>query len=202
MPDESVSIWISNLKAGDVGAARPICDRYFERLVRLARGQLSARIRRVADEEDVALSAFHSFCRAAEAGRFPKLEDRDDLWAILVTLTERKAYAQVDRHKAAKRGSGQVRGDSILQEREDGSGGVVQLPSPEPTPAFAAEIAEECERLLKQLSSREPLLRDIAVWKLEGCTNEEIASRGGKSLATIERKLALIRTLWNPGVAT
>ena len=46
--------------------------------------------RRAADEEDVALSAFDSFCRGAEQGRFPQLDGRDDLWHLLVVITVRK----------------------------------------------------------------------------------------------------------------
>lgn len=199
MSDVSVSYWLEQLKAGDQSAVRPLWDRYFQRLVRLAQGKLSARLRRAADEEDVALSAFHSFCRAAEAGRFPRLDDRDDLWAILVTLTERKVYAQADRETAAKRGGGEVRGDSVFLsgDTHTGSGlGAANVPAPDPSPAFAAEVAEQFDLLLARLAAREPLLRDVALWKLEGFTNEEIAGRAGKSLATVERKLALIRTLW------
>jgi DNA-directed RNA polymerase specialized sigma24 family protein len=197
MPDQTVSIWLAHLKSGDRAAAQPLWDRYFERLVRLARGKLSARVRRMADEEDVALSAFHSFCQAAEAGRFPRLHDRDDLWAVLVTLTERKAFASVGRHAAAKRGGDAVRGDSLLIS-PDGSP-AAEPPAPDPTPAFAAEVAEQCDRLLGRLAAHEPLLRDVAVWKLEGFTNQEIAAKAGKSLATVERKLILIRSLWSEG---
>lgn len=185
----SVTVWLDHLRAGDPEAARELWNRYFGRLVALARGRLAARVRRAADEEDVALSAFHSFCRAAEAGRFPRLDDRDDLWAVLVTLTERKAFALADRELARKRGGGEVRGDSVF-EAGDGRA------APDPTPAFAAEVAEECEQLLARLDARDPDLRRIAEWKLEGYTNEEVAARAGKSLATVERKVAVIRTLW------
>jgi DNA-directed RNA polymerase specialized sigma24 family protein len=185
----SISVWLDHLRAGDPAAAQELWNRYFGRLVALARGRLAARVRRVADEEDVALSAFHSFCQAAAAGRFPRLSDRDDLWAVLVTLTERKAFAQADRELAQKRGGGAVHGDSVFAAHPG-------LAAPEPTPAFAAEVAEECERLLARLDAREPGLRQIAEWKLEGYTNEEVAARAGKSLATVERKLAVIRTLW------
>jgi hypothetical protein len=62
---------------------------------------------RAADEEDVALSAFHSFCRDAEAGRFPELGDRKDLWQILVMLTARKAWALIEHEgrQKTRRGS-------------------------------------------------------------------------------------------------
>src|SRR5215471_11580657 len=75
-----VTHWIGLLQAGDVAAAQPLWERYFARLVELARSRLRGAGRRVADEEDVALSAFDSFCRGAMGGRFPRLTDSADLW--------------------------------------------------------------------------------------------------------------------------
>src|SRR6202034_1431934 len=97
--DGSVTRWIGDLKAGGAAAAQPLWERYFDRLVRLARNKLRARPRRAAveDEEDAALSAFDSFCRGAARGRFPRLTDRDDLWRLLVVLTVRKALDQIQR---------------------------------------------------------------------------------------------------------
>src|SRR5262249_37281756 len=58
----SVSHWIGQLKAGDHAAAQELWNNYFHRLVGLARKKLEGAPRRAADEEDVALSAFTSFC--------------------------------------------------------------------------------------------------------------------------------------------
>ena len=89
--ERSVTQWISDLKAGDDGeAARRLWDRYFTQLARLAHARLRARNRGAADGEDVALSAFESFFRGAAAGRFPRLEDRDDLWKLLTTIAAQK----------------------------------------------------------------------------------------------------------------
>jgi DNA-directed RNA polymerase specialized sigma24 family protein len=54
-------------------------------------------------------------------------------------------------------------------------------------------VAEECRRLLGRLDDD---LRALALLKMEGYTNEEIASRLGRSRATVERKLRLIRRAW------
>src|SRR5262245_36481381 len=88
----SVSGWIRQLKVGDASAAQRLWERYFRRLVGLARTRLRGVGRRVTDEEDVALSAFASLCRGVRHGRFPQLSDRDDLWRLLVLLTARKAW--------------------------------------------------------------------------------------------------------------
>jgi hypothetical protein len=141
----------------------------------------------------VALSAFDSFCRGAEQGRFPQLLDRDNLWRLLVTITARKA-SRAARHEARrKRG-----GNSVLDEAAlagPGEPGLEQLLAREPTPEFAAQMAEDYQELLARLGDDD--LRRVAVWKMEGSGNEEIAGRLGCVPRTVERKLALIRTLWS-----
>src|SRR5688572_20618896 len=164
----SVSRWIELLKAGDYAAAQPLWERYFHRLVGLARTKLPEGRRRAADEEDVSLSAFDSFFRGAEAGRFPQLADRDDLWRLLITLTARKAFDQVRDEQRLKRGGGVAPAPADGAELEWFAGR-------EPTPEAAALVAEECGRLLDRLKTDE--LRAIAVWKMEGYTNAEIAAR-------------------------
>jgi DNA-directed RNA polymerase specialized sigma24 family protein len=192
----SVSGWIDLLKAGDQAAAQPLWERYFHRLVALARSKLPEMHRRAADEEDVALSAFDSFCRGAEAGRFPQLADRDDLWRLLFTLTARKAFDQMRDENRLKRGGGAVLGQSALAAGGDFEWFVGREPAPE----SAAMVAEECRRLLTGLKSDE--LRSIAVWKMEGFTNEEIAAKLSCATTTVERKLQRIRAHWLEEVAS
>src|SRR5262249_21222956 len=103
----SVTCWLEQLKAGDQAAIQKVWEGYFQRLVGLARTKLQAAPRRAADEEDVALSAFDSFCRAAGEGRFPRLLDRDDLWQLLVVITVRKALNLLKAERRQKRGGGQ-----------------------------------------------------------------------------------------------
>jgi len=104
--DDSVTVWIASLKVGDADAAEKLWQRYFETLVRLARDRLRGAPRTVADEEDAALNAFDSFVRGAARGRYPRLHDRDDLWRLLVVITERKASYQARRERRQKRGGG------------------------------------------------------------------------------------------------
>src|ERR1700678_1945483 len=109
----SVTRWIGPLKAGDVEAAQALWDRYFDSLVRLARTRLHDVPRAVADEEDVALSAFHCLCRGATGGRFPQLADRDNLWRLLATIAAQKAIDLQRRETREKRG-GKTRGEVEL----------------------------------------------------------------------------------------
>ncbi len=143
----------------------------------------------MADEEDVALSAFDSFCRGAEQGRFPRLSDRDGIWALLVLITVRKAADHAAREACLKRGAGRVRGDSGLEE----PGGFDGLAAPDPAPDLAVMLAEGLEALLRRLG--EGPLRSVAVWRLEGYDNAEIAARLGQSEVTVRRRLRLIRKI-------
>ena len=147
MVDDGPTQWIEQLAEGNQQAAQRIWERYREQLLRVARRKLQADGRRMADEEDAALSAFASFCRAAAEGRFSKLSDRDDLWKLLVTITSRKAVAQMRYQYRLKRGGGAVRGESVFLERGDSDrpGGLDGVAAPEPTPEFAALMAEQCE---------------------------------------------------------
>jgi RNA polymerase sigma factor (sigma-70 family) len=188
----SVTHWLRLLQGGARAASQPLWQRYFQRLVELARARLRGRPRRVADEEDVALSAFDSFCRAAEQGRFPDLGDRDDLWRLLVVITARKACHLLRDQRRRKRGG-------VLPEAGRGSEEVEleEVVGEEPSPEFAAEVTEETQRLLGLLDETgDADLRRVALAKMEGYTVEEIAASLGCTPRTVGRKLALIRKLW------
>jgi DNA-directed RNA polymerase specialized sigma24 family protein len=188
--EKSVTHWLDLLKAGDAVAVQYLWERYFRRLVTLARGKLRGTRRCAADEEDVALSAFDSFCRGVERGQFPQLSDREDLWRLLVTLTAHKAFHQRRDARRQKRGGPGIGLESLSSEEPS----LEEIVGREPTPEFAAQVAEEYQRLLDRLGDAQ--LRDIAVWKMEGDTTEQIAAKLGRSPRTVERRLGLIRSLW------
>jgi DNA-directed RNA polymerase specialized sigma24 family protein len=194
MSEPSVTTWIDQLKAGDQQAAQPLWERYFAELARLAHRRLQQGSRAVADGEDVALSAFASFCQAAEAGRFPRLEDRDDLWRLLMVITERKAAKQVRDQRRLKRGGGKVVSEAAL-ESDSAAPGLAGFADAQPTPDFAVAVAEECRVLLNRLG--DDALRRIALAKMEGFSNDDIARDLDTTTRTIERKLALIRLIWS-----
>ncbi len=186
---DSVTQWITALKQGDHSAAQGLWEAYFRRLVGLAHARLRDTPRRIADEEDVALSAFQSFCQGAQAGRFPRLDDRNDLWQILVLITVRKA---IDLRKYAGRPSrGRGRVQSLTELAQEG---LEAIGGDEPTPELAAQLAEEYQRLMDDLGDSS--LQSVATWKLEGYTDAEIAARLGCVTRTVERKLARIRKIW------
>jgi DNA-directed RNA polymerase specialized sigma24 family protein len=193
---DEVTLWMRKLGDRDGRAAEAIWNQYFQRLANFARQKLDKLPARMADEEDVALSAMHSFYRGAAAGRFPQLADRQDLWRILITITARKVWTQMRRQSAGKRGAGRVRGESVFLQRDgDDVLGIEQVLGREPTPELACRVAENCNHLLDSLG--DDTLRQIATLKLEGYTNEEIAERLDCVSRTVERKLERIRDKWS-----
>ncbi|QEH32293.1 ECF sigma factor [Aquisphaera giovannonii] len=194
----SVTVWIGHLKAGDPLAAHHLCDRYFGRMVGLARRRLRGGrpVGAAEDEEDVALSAFQSLCQGAAQGQFARLDDRDDLWQLLVVITSRKAIDQVKRGCRQKRGGGRVLDESALvgDRASERAGGLDAIAGDETDPAFLAMAAEECQRLLDALG--DDTLRQIALLRMDGETGEAIAGRLGCSLRTVANKLKLIRMKW------
>jgi DNA-directed RNA polymerase specialized sigma24 family protein len=199
----SITHWLGDLKGGDQAAAQPLWERYFSRLVVLARAKLQKQRhpRAEADEEDAALSAFNSFCVGVAKGRFPQLADREDLWRILVTITARKAFAQTQRQKRLKRGGGRVVEEAVLKGGKGGLGsepaslpGLDMIAGDEPTPEFAAMVAEEYQRLLDTLD--DDGLRQVAISRMEGYTCDEIALQLGCARRTVARRLDVIRKTW------
>jgi RNA polymerase sigma factor (sigma-70 family) len=185
----SVTLWLSQLRLGQGHAAQKLWERYYERLVRLAQKRMSSTPRRFEDEEDVAQSAFATFCASLADGRFPQLSDRQDLWRLLIIITARKATNCVRREKTLKRG-----GHAVQTGQQFPAPPLEQIVDDEPSPDFALQAAETVRVLLDCLPS--PSLRILAMNKLEGYTNEEIAERLGCSLRTVERRLQDIRERW------
>src|SRR5205807_1078002 len=173
------SQWIELLKAGEPAAAQQIWERYCRELEKLARTKLRGVPR-----------------GAAQSGQFQQLLDRNDLWQLLVLFTVRKASHLRRHERQQKRGGGKVANETALPG-DAGTGKPATLDdvlSREPTPALAAEVAEACRHLLERLG--DPQLGTIALRKMEGYTNEEIAQELGCSRRTIDRKLGLIRDIW------
>jgi DNA-directed RNA polymerase specialized sigma24 family protein len=188
LPDGTITHLITRLKQRDRDAAQGVWQAYFPRLVALARARLQGG-GGLADEEDVVLSAFDSFYRGVERGRFADLQDRGDLWQLLFVLTVRKAINLVKHQRRRSRGGGRLVSLTDLEEERLG-----EMLSTEPSPELAAQMADECRQLLGRLG--DGTLRSVALWKMEGQTNREIARKLGCVEQTVERKLRSIRSLW------
>jgi hypothetical protein len=200
MPNsDSITFWLEQFKVGNADAARPLWERYFHRLVGLAGKRLGSCPTAARGPEDVALSAFGSFLAGAREGRFERLNDRNDLWQILSMLTVRKVADLIKHEMAAKRGGGKIRSASAASADSDESDLLAQVVGREPTPELTAQVAEEWERLLKLLP--DDTARAVALARMEGFSNQEIADQVRLSVGTVERKRKLIRDIWENELA-
>lgn len=190
---------VKTLKDGDDRAAEEAFQVLYERsyrwLVAVARKTLDGTQRRVADEEDAAMSGLAAFFRGVRENRFPNLHNRKNLASLLLTITQWKAINQRDHLMARKRGGGRVRGDSVLGNGDTDDQAGVQPQDPEPSPATTAEFCERIDYMYDLLD--DDTLRHVAVMKLEGYTNAEIAKKLGKVERTVERKVRRIKRLWS-----
>ncbi|PHR95738.1 MAG: RNA polymerase subunit sigma-70 [Blastopirellula sp.] len=195
MSQDDLTVWIEKLKQSDDRATDVIWAECFERLVSYANSKLGNLPRRATDEEDVALSALHSFVRQAKGNEFQRLLDSNDLWRLLFTITSRKAVAAQRKHFAKKRGGGNVRGESVFQQGEnDGqANGLEQIFTTKPSAGFAESLGELLDELIDQLPDDQN--RKILSMKLEGYTTREIADECGTVTRTIERRFAIINEL-------
>ena len=187
----SISCWIDRLAIGDEEAVGPLWERFFPRMVQLARRKLQHSPRQAADEEDVALSAFDSFCRHAEQGHYPDLHDRNSLWRLLATITARKVL-HLQRDASRKKRAGERRSWSCTSNLK-----IVDahaMLSREADPEFAALMAEQCTCLLNGLKDYK--LQHVALWRMEGYTIEEIAQKLNVVPRSVKRKLGVIRNIW------
>ena len=194
MNSSSVTQWIQQLREGNASAAQRLWERYFQQMVMLARKRLEGAAKAVADEEDVALSAFRSFCTGAKDGRFPQLLDSDSLWPLLMAITANKSVDLIRRNNRLKRGGG---AGAQSGAADDSSNLLSDIISREPTPEFAAELTDQLHRLLQTLNATgDSDLCRIALLKMDGHSNQDAAELIGCSRRSIERKLVLIASVW------
>jgi len=208
MSDEdtgSVSGWIDALKQGQSAAVDALWRRYYERVLAIARRRLqSAPHRTVEDAEDAAVSAFYTLCAGAAEGQFQQLSDRVDLWQLLAAITVKKTISQRLRHGRLKRGGGHVilgqTVDGRDQANHDHLNALALVLSKAPTPEAAAISQEQFQALLDALE--DPTLCQVALWRMDGLGNAEIAQKMGCILRTVERKIERIRLIWEEIGAT
>ena len=172
MSQGSITRWIGELKQGDPRAAAPLFDRYYQRIVGLARARLGRAAHLGADEEDAALSVFLDLFEGAPRGKFPLLDDRDDLWSLLAVITARKVTDLRRRQGRAMRGGGRIVGESDIEGDEIG-----RAADAGPGPDLAVMMAEEFRLRIEALDDDQ--IRQVALLRLDGYSNEEIAARMG-----------------------
>lgn len=196
LDENSVTVWLRQISQGDQEAARQLWDRYSAALQRLIRNRYPKAFNAAADEEDLVQSVFQALWTGAAARQWDSVQDRSELWWLLLAITRRKAISRQVYNLRLKRGGNTVAFSELETAAQDSSQNRPLDIEGDSAPAeLILMLQEERERLLHRL--RDDVLRSIAVWKLDGYTHEEIAAKLGVTPRTIIRKLCLIREDWS-----
>jgi RNA polymerase sigma factor (sigma-70 family) len=147
-------------------------------------GDVSARIY---DEDDIANSAIAKLFASIQSGRYNELDGRDSLWKLAAVITLNKAKSLVRSEHAAKRGAGFTPAKKEVDE-------LIDLADVAQDPAAVFMMKENCAYLLGLLKREE--IKMVALLKIEGFTNEEIADQLGCTRRSVQRRLNLIRETW------
>ena len=114
-------------------------------------------------------------------------------------MTRHTTVDSIHQERREKRGGGKVRGDSLgmfdLKSEGSGASAFDNFTSDEPTPETIIAVNEKMESLLSKLPDDQH--RQIVLMRLEGYSNNEIATTLNSSLRTVERRLQQIRDLWS-----
>lgn len=183
-----MTLFLQEVQAGDEDALKPLCDRYFPKVVAVAKRSLGKLPPGVGDAEDAAQSALISFWQGVTAGKFEEGLDRNGLWKLLTVITTRKTYRQLERALAEKRGGGKVRQAPAGRDGES-TPGLEELVEVLPT----QELDLVCKEMLESLPDD---VRPFAVLRLLGYRNREVADHMGCTERKVERKLQLVRLAW------
>jgi RNA polymerase sigma-70 factor (ECF subfamily) len=184
-PAEDNSL-VSKFRKGDQDAARQIVDRYLDRLLTLARRRISQRLASRVDPEDIVQSVFRTFFGRVKDGQFV-FADQDDLCKLLMRITLHKTLRQVAYHKAAKRDPNMETPHGEHHHEQ-----LMALYDEEPTQEATVAFLDQLEHFLGQLRPQE---REILEMRLQGHSNEEIASKLGIYDRKIRRVVEHVRAI-------
>lgn len=192
MEPGTITAALRAIEANDPRAMEILWQRFFERLCGYAESRIYRRHRRLIDPDQIATDAFMALADGVRHGRFTKVRNRDELWQMLTLIASRKTISAQRRLSRSKRGGGWVRGDSVFSDSI--SNGLHAFVSNDVSPTVAVELEELSQQLLADLPDNQ--IRKVAILRMAGHSISEIAEKTSFSERTIERKLKLIRKIW------
>ena len=193
--DDPVTIWIEQVRQSDDEAIKHVWQHFADGLQEYARGKIHPKTRRVYDEQDAVQSMFLSLCQGLKADRYPDLQNRDNLWRLMLVMTGRKISKRHRFDRQLKRDNRRLLTDSyFVQNSQDRNSPNLYPSAAEPTPELLAEFADTSSALIEALGTDN--LKDVALLRIEGLDDCEIASRLQCSRSTVQRRLVMIRKIW------
>lgn len=172
-------------------AAQLLWERFFARLSNFANQKIYSRHKRLFDGDDIASSALFALVDGLKNKRFTRLSNRDALWQLLVVIASRKISNEGQYYDRIKRGGGKVV-DFKFADAEDAKQLTTQLENKDGENFVEFDLI--CDELLESLPNAQ--YREIAMHRLAGYNNDEIAKKLDCSKRTIERKLKTIQLIW------
>ncbi len=189
----SVTNLLRAIEQGDDDAAHQLWNRYESEMHGVAQRRMKRlKQRDILDEEDIVSSAFAGICLAARKGQLAKISNRGELWGLMIVAIHNKIGQREEYVGAAKRDA-----DLLVSQADrlrDLGSNLERIVTSEAGPESQAIQVEAVEVLLKKLD--DPDHRAVAVLKLAGYSNDEIAEQLGYARRTIQRMLSLIRSCW------
>ena len=190
----SITAALHDLENMDAQAAQLLWDRYFERLCAFSEGRIYRRHRRLVAPEEIASDAFLALVHGVQQKKFEKVRNRDELWQML-TLIASRLIIQAHKHHGREKRGGRFKRMSGSNSSSSTGHSLVDFLQDDITPDSIVELEELSQGLLELLPSDQ--LRQIALWRMAGYSTAEIATELNCTGRTVERKLAMIRTIWN-----
>jgi DNA-directed RNA polymerase specialized sigma24 family protein len=188
----SVSKWILGARQGDPVAIEQIVSRYFARLARSVRSMQDAQERQLKSGKDVSADILMKISRELSAGEHQELQNRNDLWVLLISIVEEYVIRRRD---------GRQQHDDIFP---------LELPLTDYLNSCDQDLElmlskgnkyGNLQAILDQMEDlvamvKDPKSKEIASLKLQGLSNREIGSRLGIVAKTVDRKMKKIVSRW------
>jgi len=169
-------------------AMSDLVTRYAAELLALIAARMTQRLQQRVAPEDILQDVLISFCnRLKREGS--EFVNRDQFLGLVMRMALNQVCSAARREERQRR-------DIRREQPMSGPADHPPIDAPDPTvtpPDVVAEVTEEVERLLSLLP---PECRQVAQLRFEGDTVEEIAVKIDRTTRTVERRLELIRTLW------
>lgn len=193
--NSSVSDWITQLRNGHNSACDKLWPYYLQRLTAMISQKLEYSRTEVSDEEDVLIDTCEVCFRKIKEGVYPNVSSRHDLWRLLTKIATRKSIDQIRR---SRKGVDRLRTDATQTIHSDNNSYEINhidsFPGAEPTPEFAAMVADESRYRLSLLPKK---MVGVVKLRMQGFTLREISEKTDKSLPTVQRYLSFVREAWS-----
>jgi RNA polymerase sigma factor (sigma-70 family) len=158
-------------------------------LISLAHKNMSRKLQRKVDPEDVAQSVLKSVILRLGDGKLD-VGDWDGLWGLMVRFTLNRCMRCAEHYRAGVR---DLHREAERPEGSDGSSDTSwKLLDREPSPDEAAVLAEALDQILDDFNERD---RQIVSLSLEGRDVAEVSVAVGCSESKVYRILARVRQL-------